>query len=71
MRKENSEPDAITIIFMSLYIGKNITLISGKSDEWSTTTDGDTEILLLYNGDNKYTPTEVGIYFFECIHYEL
>ena len=62
-RKDTSKPDAITIILMSHFLGKNITLISGKSEEWSTTADGDTEILIMYNGENKYTPTEVGIYF--------
>ena len=52
---------------MAHFLGHGITLISGKgTDVWCTddnSTDNSTDILLVYNGDNKYTPTEVGIYF--------
>ena len=58
-RKENAEPDALTIIFMSHFIGKNITLICGKGEEWSTE-DVATDLLVVCNGDNKYSPTDVG-----------
>ena len=59
MKKDGTEPDAFTIIMMSHYLGCNITLISGKADEWSTE-DLNTDILLLYRGDNVYCPTDVG-----------
>ena len=59
MKKDGTEPDAFTIIMMSHYLGHNITLISGKADEWSTE-DLNTDILLLYRGDNVYWPTDVG-----------
>ena len=60
-RQETSEPDAITIIFMSHFLGQRITLISGKGTDVWCTDDRGTDIILVYNGDNKYTPTEVGI----------
>ena len=53
MKKDGTELDAFTIIMMSHYLGRNITLISGKADEWSTE-DLNTDILLLYRGDNVY-----------------
>ena len=61
MMKENTEPDALLIIFMSHYLGRNITLISGKAEEWSTL-DMQTDILLVYKGENLYAPTDVGTY---------
>ena len=60
MKKEESEPDALTIIFMSHYLKKNITLVSGKCDEWKVD-DVTDDIVLLYKGDNVYTLTDVGI----------
>ena len=65
MMKENSEPDALLIIFMSHYLGRNITLISGKPDEWNTL-DMAYVIVLVYKGDNIYAPTDVGTYLFVC-----
>ena len=59
MKKDGTEPDAFTIIMMSHYLGRNITLISRKADKWSTE-DINTDILLLYRGDNVYAPTDVG-----------
>ena len=65
MMKENMEPDALLIIFMSQYLGRNITLISGKADEWNTL-DMAYDIVLVYKGDNIYAPTDVGTYLFVC-----
>ena len=65
MMKENTEPDALLIIFMSHYLGRNITLISGKADEWNTL-DMAYDIVLVYKGDNTYAPTDVGTYLFVC-----
>ena len=36
-------------------------LISGKAEEWSTE-DLTVDIVLIYQGDNVYSPTDVGIY---------
>ena len=60
MQKDNSEPDSLAIVFMSHYLGQNITLISGKGDTWSTETNMKTDILLIYKGQNIYTPMDVG-----------
>ena len=60
MKKEESEPDVLTIIFMSQYLKKNITLVSRKCDEWKVD-DFVNDIVLLYKGDNIYMPTDVGI----------
>ena len=65
MKKKDSEPDALTIIFMSHYLKKNITLVSGKCDEWKVDDITD-DIVLLYKGDNVYMPMDVGIYIFNC-----
>ena len=60
-QKDSVPPDALTIIFMSHFLGRNITLISGKAEEWSTE-DLTVDIVLIYRGDNVYSPTDVGIY---------
>ena len=60
MKKEDSEPDALTIIFMSHYLKKNITLLFGKCDEWKVDDIAD-DIVLLYKGDNVYASMDVGI----------
>ena len=62
MQKETSEPDALTIVFIAYFLGCNITLISGKGEEWSTDNNQAVDILLIYKGDNIYTPMDVGIY---------
>ena len=62
MQKDGNDPDALTIVMMSHFLGKNITLLSGKADEWSTETNMAVDILLLYKGDNVYCPTDVGTY---------
>ena len=60
MQKEATEPDALTILLMSHFIGKNITLLSGKAKEWATAPNMAVDILLLYKEDNVYCPTDVG-----------
>ena len=60
MKKEELEPDVLTIIFMSHYLKKNITLVSGKCDELKVDDIAD-DIVLLYKGDNVYTLTDVSI----------
>ena len=62
MQKDSNDPDALTIVMMSHFLGKNITLLSGKADEWSTEMNMAVDILLLYKGDNVYCPTDVGTY---------
>ena len=69
MQKETSEPDALTIVFMAHFLGRNITLISGKGEEWSTDDNQAVDILLIYKGDNMYTETDVGIYHSICLQY--
>ena len=48
------------------FLNKNITLVSGKGEEWSSeegdATDGDDQIVLVYKGENVYAPTDVGTY---------
>ena len=60
-QKDGVPPDSLTIIFMSHFLGRNITLISGKAEEWSTE-DLTVDILLIYRGDNVYSPMDVGTY---------
>ena len=59
MGKEATEPDGLAIVFMSHMLGRNITLISRKGDEWSTQ-DMAVDILLVYKGDSVFAPTNVG-----------
>ena len=62
--KEGTEPDRLTLVFMSHYISQNITLISGKSNEWKAANDTADDIVIIYKGDNTYTQTDVGTYNF-------
>ena len=62
--KEDTEPDSLTLVFMSHYISHNITLLSGKSDEWKAADDTADDIVIIYKGDNAYTLTDVGTYNF-------
>ena len=121
MKKEDADPDALTIIFLAHFLKKNITLViggssggaqgrappplgqiffifmqflgkigqivcwrpplwgwrppvweildppllvSGKGEEWKTD-DVANDIVLLYKGDNKYSPIDVGTYQFK------
>ena len=78
MQEDDAEPDGLAILFMSHFLGKNITLISGKGDEWKAEDIAD-NIILVYRGDNQYCPTDVGTYhlyhclffiiFFKCCKY--
>ena len=51
---------------MAHFLGCNITLISGKGEEWSTDNNQAVDILLICKGDNIYTLTDVGIYHLLC-----
>ena len=62
--KEDAEPDGLTLVFMSHYISCNITVLSGKSDEWKAADDTADDIVIIYKGDNAYTHTDVGTYNF-------
>ena len=59
MGKEGTEPDGLAVVFMSHMLGRNITLISGKGEEWSTQ-DMAVDILLVYKGESAFAPTDVG-----------
>ena len=63
MEKDGAEPDGLTILMMSHYLGRNIMLISGKAEEWKAEDIAD-DIIVIYRGDNQFTPTDVGIYHF-------
>ena len=63
MDEDNMEPDGLTIVFMAHFIGRNITLVSGKCEEWKAV-DADDDIVLLYRGDYSFALTDVGIYLF-------
>ena len=65
MEKDGAEPDGLVILFISHYLRHNITLVSGKAEEWNAEDIAD-DILLIYHGDNLYTPTDVGICHFFC-----
>ena len=62
MEKLGNEPDGLTLVFMSHFLGRNITLLSGKADEWKVVEDTGDDIILVYKGDNQYPPTDVGTY---------
>ena len=62
MEKPETEPDGLTLIFMSHFLGRNIPLLSGKADEWKVVEDTGDNIILVYKGDNQYSPTNVGTY---------
>ena len=62
MEKPGTEPDGLTLVFMSHFLGRNITLLSGKADEWKVVEDTGDDIILIYKGDNQYSPTNVGTY---------
>ena len=60
---DDAKPDSLTIVFMSHFVNKSITLVSGKADEWTTSEDadeGDENIVLVYKGNSIYAPTDVG-----------
>ena len=50
------------LVFMSHFLGRNITLLSGKADEWKAVEDTGDDIILIYKGDNQYSATDVGTY---------
>ena len=52
--------DSFQIMMMANYMGRNITLIYGAGDHWSTETGMVEDIVLIYKGENKFIPTEVG-----------
>ena len=60
-RSDKAEPDGLTIVFMSHFLNKSITLVSGKAEKWCTDEgEGEDSIVLVYKGDNVYAPTDVG-----------
>ena len=52
--------NSFQIVMMANYMGRNITLIYGASDHWSTETGMVEDIVLIYKGENEFIPTEVG-----------
>ena len=52
--------DSFQIVMMAHYMGRNITLIYGGGDHWSTETGMVEDIVLIYKGENEFIPTEVG-----------
>ena len=52
--------DSFQIMMMAHYMGRNITLIYGGGDHWSTETGMVEDIVLIYKGENEFIPTEVG-----------
>ena len=63
MKKDGAEPDGLTILMMFHYLGQNIMLISGKAEEWKAKDIAD-DIIVIYHGDNQFTPIDVGIYLY-------
>ena len=58
--KDASLLDSFQIIMMAHYLGRNITLVYGGGDHWSTETGMVEDIVLIYKGENEFIPTEVG-----------
>ena len=52
--------DSFQIMMMANYIGRNITLIYGQGNHWSTETGMMEDIMLIYKGENEFILTEVG-----------
>ena len=52
--------DSFQIVMMAHYMGRNITLIYGAGDHWSTEMGMVEDIVLIYKGENEFIPTEVG-----------
>ena len=52
--------DSFQIVMMANYMGRNITLIYGAGDHWSTETGMVEDIMLIYKGENEFIPTEIG-----------
>ena len=52
--------DSFQIVMMAHYMGRNITLIYGGGDHWSTETGMVEDIVLIYKGENEFIPTEEG-----------
>ena len=61
MQKDDSEPDGLAVVLMSHFVGHNITIVSGKGEEWKVEDVAD-DIIVIYKRDNFYCPTDVGIY---------
>ena len=59
MEKDEAEPDDLSVLMMSHYIGRNITLVSGKGDEWKAEDIAD-DIILIYRRDHHFMPTDIG-----------
>ena len=51
--------DSFQIVMMAHCMGRNITLIYGAGDHWSTETGMVEDIVLIYKGENEFIPTEV------------
>ena len=48
--------DSFQIVMMAHYMGRNITLIYGGGDHWSTETGMVEDIVLIYKGENEFIP---------------
>ena len=44
------------IVMMAHYLGRNITLVYGGGDHWSTEAGMVDDIVLIYKGDNEFHP---------------
>ena len=56
----NMKDVSFQIVMMAHYLGRNIMLVYGGGDHWSTETGMVEDIVLIYKGDNEFIPTEVG-----------
>ena len=45
---------------MAQYLGRNITLVYGSGDKWSTDPTMQDNIIFVYKGDGEFLPTDVG-----------
>ena len=62
--KENTCVDSSQIVMTAHYLGRNITILYGNGEKWTTDPPMADDIVLLYKGDYEFVPTEVGTYIF-------
>ena len=66
--KDPSTTDAYQIVMLAQMIGRNISLLYGNGEKWSTNPSMNDDIVLVYEGDGEFLPTDVGIYQNSHVH---
>ena len=66
--KDPSTTDAYQIVMLAQMIRRNISLLYGNGEKWSTDPSMNDDIVLVYKGDGEFLPTDVGIYQNSHVH---